>query len=406
MKSEVLEKKIAIHIQSEVQFFSLKPLLDELKRLKYDFKIVIDYFKNDESGYNKMSTQTAKLIMAAGFKVYDIEDFSNDVFDLYLTSYVDEKIKANCFAKFEYGTLNIKPSLTYTPETMGGFHAFLCQSTVTKTLLQAYGMTFSVENLRFYGKKRKALNRRKAKVLFAPTYNDEETEEDLANVIRELKKEFIVAVKGHHGTQYLNANAGKKDILEQLADEYYTSETSLSDLILDADVCLFGNSSAIAEALYMNVPCAIFARDLDLFKIGDLHTTQYEIVEEGYIPWTDDIKLVRKIIEEAMSEKYRERQMKLSNKFFTKEFKTGVQGYLDVINYLLCDKDAMDYLKLKKYIKSVERDEKKRLEDIIKNDKDIINNDNALFEDYAKRKLYKLADKLYKIEGKFIHGKS
>ena len=130
------KKKIAVHIQSEVQFFTLAPLLRELKKMPYWLEVVTDGFNDDQSGYKEMASGTMELIKKAGFKPKFLDDFPNEVFDIYLTPYIDGKIRAKCYLKYEYGTLNIKPNLTYTPEVMSGYHGFLCQSTVTTNWLQ------------------------------------------------------------------------------------------------------------------------------------------------------------------------------------------------------------------------------------------------------------------------------
>ncbi len=394
-------KKIAVHIQSEVQFFSLAPLLKKLKELPYRLEIVTDGFDGDESGYKEMATGTMALIKKAGFKPKLLTDFSDEIFDIYLTPYIDKKIKAKCYLKYEYGTLNIKPNLTFTPEMMCEYHGFLCQSTVTTCLLQVYGKTFPVENLRFFGKKKKVVKRDKKQVLFAPTYNDKDDEAELAKIVKNLKKNYRVVVKSHHGMEYLKENAGKKQTLEDLADEYYGSEVSLSDLILKSDVCLFGNSSAIAEALYVGVPCAIVASDLDYFKLGDVHTTQYEFVQDDLIPYCEDSNGVNEVIKATLSDKYKKKQQQLAHEIFPAEYHTGVEGYLKVIEYFLNDALAQDYLILHDFnVREgvVMREKARRY-------KEELDRKSAELDDYSKRKLNKLAAKIYKIEGRIINGK-
>ena len=63
----VPKKKIAVHIQSEVQFFTLEPLLKELKKQPYSVEIVTDIFENNESGYKEMAASVVQLIKKAGY---------------------------------------------------------------------------------------------------------------------------------------------------------------------------------------------------------------------------------------------------------------------------------------------------------------------------------------------------
>ena len=394
----VPKKKIAVHIQSEVQFFTLEPLLKELKKQPYSVEIVTDIFENNESGYKEMAASVVQLIKKAGYNPKSLDSFKDTVFDAYLTPYIDNKVKSKCYLKYEYGTLNIKPNLTYIPAVMQEYHGFLCQSTITNNMLQVYGRTFPVDNLRFFGKKKKTVKREKPQVLFAPTYNDVDTEDELVEIVKNLKKKYYVVVKGHHGTEFLKKNASKKQVLVDLADKYYGSEASLSNLILESDVCLFGNSSVIGEALYVGVPCAVATGDLDYFKLGDIHTTQFLFVRDGYIPYAKTAADVNKAIEAALSKKMIEKQKELSQKIFPKEYRTGVKGYLDVINYFLYDEVAQDYLKL--HDQNIE--EKMTLKKELEQAKAKV----EVLEDIEKRKLNRMAAKIYKLEGKIRHGKS
>ena len=403
MASRVKKGKIAIHIQSEVQFFSLVPLLNELKKNKYDFQIVTDLFEDDKSGYKSMAEGVRKLLKDNGFVTKSLQALGDTVFDVYLTTYIDDHIKAKCYLKYEYGTLNIKPNLTYLPCAMQQFHGFLCQSTVTNELLKAYGATFPVDNLRFWNKKKTKRSSKRTRVLFAPTYNEQESEQELVEIIKELKKEYHVIVKGHHGTNYLKENQGKKDALVKEADEYYGSDACLSDLILSSDVCLFGNSSAIGEALYAGVPCAVFAKDLDYFKMEGMHTTQYYLVEDGVLPYTNKIKDVNCIIKAALSDKYCKKQKQCGDSLFPSEFHTGVDGYMKVIDYFLNECLAQEYCTLHDYVVNDSINKDKIIHslesELVELNKQLDKN-NALLERNSRRKLYKIADKIYAIRGK------
>lgn len=396
---------IAVHIQSEVQVFSLLPLLERLKSDGgYDLQIVVDEFTTDTSGFKDVAASATELLKSSGFFPKSIDSFPDTVFDIYLTPYIDGVIKARYFLKYEYGTLNIKPNLTYIPEVMEKYHGFLCQSTTTSNLLSAYGKTFPVDNLRFFGKKRKSPKREKPQILFAPTYNDDDSVEEIAEAIKTLKPHFRIIVKGHHGTQFLKSNQDKKKTLESLADAYYGSETSLSDLILESDVCIFGNSSAIAEAIYVNVPCLIFAHNLDLFKLYDIHTTQFKLVESGYLPRCSNPKNILKTVQETLSPRVKAKQQQLADVLFPKEYHTGIEGYLSAIEFFLHSPDAEDYSRLHdrildSYKKTIAEKDQSNAEL-----NQIISRQQLLLDNYEKGKLYKLATKLYKIEGKIIHG--
>ncbi len=385
------QRKIAIHIQSEVQFFSLAPLIKELER-KYRVVLVADLFEGNKDGYNEMINGVKKLLSKNGYALHDLHEFEDDEFDLYLTTYVDGIIKAKCYLKYEYGTLNIKPNLTFIPEVMEKYHGFLCQSTITYELLKAYGATFPVDNLRFYHKqKQKAQNNQKV-VLFAPTYNDQKDDENLEKALQQIKKHYHIIVKSHHGTAYLKNNNNQKTILEKYADEYYGSDVCLSDLILKADVCVFDNSSALAEALYADVPCAIFAKDLDYFKLGKIHTTQYKLVKSKVLPYTDKAENILSTLEDALSAKYIKAQQACAKQLFPAEFRTGVDGYIKAVEWFLEDDNAKDYCRLHDLI--VEK--RGNAEALIRENKRL----TSEIEEIKSSRAFRLATKLGKIRRK------
>lgn len=397
------KKRIAVHIQSEVQWFSVAPLLEALKKSQYKIVVLIDGHEGDAEGAG-MALDMRSFLRKNGYGAVFFSECIDDCFDLMIAPYIDGKVNARCYLKYEYGTLNVKPNLTYTPHFMDRFDGFLCQSTVTANLLSAYGKTFLVDNLRFCGMKKKNFSpaKKKKTVLFAPTFNDSLTEDDLGKIIDNLKSKYRVIVKGHHGTEYLVCNREKKDILVQKADKYYGPKTNLSELIVDADVCLFGNSSAVGEALYAGVPCLVFAEDLNLFSYGELQTTLSEFAADGDLLVCKDLGMIEKMIEEAMSIAYRDRQKRLSQRIFPLSARDGVKGYLEVIDAFMNDRDTRDYLILHRYMINEKyydlgyyKNELKEAEEKCKKMVEY----KEMLDDYRKRKLYRLADKIYRLEG-------
>ena len=396
------KRTIALHIQTEVQFYALEPLLKELKKCPYELIILIEKHEGDDDGQFEKSRGTVELMKQYGYKVEYTEENQDKVFDLCLTPYMDGVINARCYLKYEYGSLNTKPILTYLPSIMRGFHGFLCNSTDGVNLLSVYGRTFPVDNLRFLGKKKQVNKSKKKIILFAPTYNDEYDAKENAKIIEELKKKYHVIVKAHHGINYLKINAEKKKQIQKGPDEYYGSEVNIVDLLMRADVCLANNSSVIGDAMRAGVPCVVFTHDIDLFRWQDFHTTQYTLYKEGKLLVCKDVKNIVKTVDEALTTKYKKNWKELEDRFFPKEYRTGVKGYLDAINYYLNDPDAEKAIILHDYNIS------ETVDAINKRDADVrkLLDDNDLMrgalDDFSKRKLYKLADKFYKLEGKVI----
>lgn len=407
-----MNRKIAIQVQSEVQFFSIAPVLEELKKTSYNFTVIVNDYDSDENGYKEMMGALITFIKNKGYEVKTVAECREDILDLCLAPYMFKDIKAKCYLKYEYGTLNVKPNLTYIPEALEGFHGFLCQSTVTADLLAVYGKTFLVDNLRFFGKnKKKRPEREKKIVLFAPTYNDKEEIEELVQMVKKMKEKYHVIIKGHHGTEYLKNNAKQKDALVGVADEYFGSETNLAELLMDADIFLSGNSSSIAEAIYAEVPCLIFAKELDYFKLENIHTTQFELVRDGLVPYCNNVDEINTKIEEALSNDIRKKQKKLVSQFFPQKA-SGTKGYIEIIKYFLEDETAQDYVKLHDFVindRKRKADEyKKKYEDIDRKHKYCLMElatKNLILEDNQKKKLYKVADEIYRVKNRISGSK-
>jgi len=399
-------KTIAVHIQSEVQFYSLEPLLRDLVKGPYKVTILIEKHLGDNDGWREMSAGTIELMKEYGYSPKYTEDYKNKEFDLCLTPYADRLIKAKCNLKYEYGGMRIKPRTTYAPEILSGFHGFLCTNEDEANLFSAYGKTFKVDSLRFLGKRRVVNKKKKKIVLFAPTFNDDGSAEDNAEIVRQLKKKYYVIVKSHHGTKYLKKNLKEKRSLDDSeADEIYGSEKNLIDLIMRADICLTGSSGVIADALYCGIPCVVFAHNLDYFKWKNLHTIQYKMYHNKQLIAYSDAKKTNDVIVGALTKKYKDQWYKNGEEMIPKEFRTGVEGYLKIINYFLNSSEAEDYIKIHDYYMDYwdEKDRLIRRKDVeLEELRKTIRLQQETIEDFQKRKLYKLADVAYNLEGKIL----
>ena len=384
----MLNKKIALCVKSEVQFYSLLPLFKELKKKKYKFKVLVPSYEWQQD-LKPMGQNVKRMVEEAGYEMMVVNGIVKEKFDLYITAYMGPEVDAKCYLKYEYGTLNVKPISTDRPEILAGFHGFMCQSTVTANYFAAYGRTFLVDNLRFSGKKKTKNKTARKKILFAPTYNDTGDSSDLIEIVNRLKKKYYVIVKGHHGTAYLDDKKDQKDALVEIADEYYGPDRNIADLMMGVDVCLTGNSSVIGEALYAEVPCAVFAYDLDEFRLPDVHTTQYKYVRDGLLPYTNDVKKIEKTIEKALTKEIIEKQKRLGREILPLEKRNGAKGYIEIIDYFLNSPDVEDYIGLHNYKNRIIQEEKEELDKY-----------KVLVDSYKNRKLHKLANKVYKLVGR------
>lgn len=407
MKKE--EKSIGVHIQTEVQFYAIEPVLQELKKYPYKTTILIERHEDDVEGQKEKARGVTQLMKEHGFSVEYSEDNEKTIFDLGLTPYMDGRVKAKCYLKYEYGSLNTKPALTYIPSITAGFHGLLCPSTDGVNMLACYGRTFPVDNLRFLGKKKRRNTKNRKIVLFAPTYNDEYDAEDNARIIAQLKKHYYVIVKAHHGIKYLKINKNKKEMLQKGPDEYYGSEISIVDLLMRADVCLANCSSVIGDAMRADVPCAVYTKDIDAFRWKDFHSTQYDLYKSGKLLVCNNPDRIVETINQALEKKYIHNWRKVSDSFFPKEYRTGVKGYMDVIDYYLNDPVAKKAVMLQDYYSSYWRDEIKLRENVIDEMDNYIkvleqtrDNLTEALKAYSQSRIYRVAGKIYRVSKKFI----
>ena len=129
--------RIAVQIQSEVQLFSLEVLLREMLKIYSCVDVIVDDYDGNQLGYDEIARGVKRILSKENFKYREINDLQDSFYDVALLPYMDKRIKSRYYLKYEYGTLNIKPSLTYLPHLLEGFHGILCQSVVTREILKA-----------------------------------------------------------------------------------------------------------------------------------------------------------------------------------------------------------------------------------------------------------------------------
>lgn len=361
----------------------------------------MDYHIDKTSPIAKTIIHSKEFLTARGYKIHSLQSASNKKYNLCLSAYYHPGINAKCWLRFDYGCVNAKPSLTATSSVLLPFHASLCASTHTADICEVFGKTHILENLRFYKlKKGNRPDTDKKVVLFAPTYNDELTVEEISDAILTLKKDYYVIIKSHHATEYRPDGAELKNKLIELADEYADPDTSIAELLMRCDACLVNNSSAWADAVYAGVPVAILSKNLDQFRLGEAHTPQYKYVHTGYLPHCNKASALRGTMKELFRPDTLKKQKELAGLLFPPSSKTGVKGYLDVINYYLSP-EAEDYLHYhdhnQAYVSGLTQLEPKL--PALEAEVSALKSANAYQEDllhsYQTGKLYRLSKKLY-----------
>ena len=147
------------------------------------------------------------------------------------------------------------------------------------------------------------------------------------------------------------------------------------------------------------MPCVVYTHDIDAFRWMDFHSTQYDLYKAGDLLVCGKPKQVQKMMDRALSNEYKKNWNKLAERFYPKEFRTGVKGYLDVINYYLNDSEAQKAILLHNYYILEQNNE------LLRRDMEIeqLRKENLAqkeeIEMFRNGKLYKMATKTYSAYG-------
>lgn len=428
----MVKRDIAITIQNYVQFVNVRAGIDELMNMGYSVDIYCPE-SHDKQGYGSMYDDIRKYLKTNGYKVFNkVQDYEYKVL---LEPYPFLNITAKYYIKYRYGCISAKPSLVYSPYNFVKYDAILCSGSYDSNYLSAFSKTYQTGNMKYIGfKKKKKNSKGKKNLIYLPTYGDGCSIDLIIEELNKLREKYYVIVKIHHGTNFLNNEQNRINKLRDCVDEYYDSHKNLSELLEIADVVLTDNSGALFEALYTDTPVAIFCDDVNKHKIGNFNTIQYELVEKGIIPYTNNKNQLNKILDMALSKQYIEKQNNWNKRSFyhPKDLK---KDFVELIVKFLRDEIDNRYYEMHHLLKKeyyemhdtiISKD--KIIEDInqniselnssilnLENKNELVNNklqeknfvisnlevENSRLEKalsyYENGKLYKIAKKIYKL---------
>ena len=408
-----MQKDIAVTIQNFVQYQSLEPVFKEFKKCNYNFDIFVPIAK-DPWGLDKMFNEIYDYLVSIGYSPKRTVDKTIE-YKILLEPYPMDyyfKINHKYRLKYKYGAITSKPNPCLKPDDNIYFDGIFCTSDYEAQYLEAYSNAYVVGNLKFYKYNKIKTNNKKKVLLYLPTYGNLNSISKCASQLAKLKDEYYIITKSHHGTNYFDYEKGNEKQLEDLFDEHYSSKTSIVSLLMKADVVLSDNSGSISEAIYGNVPVAIFADNINP-ALGNFNSFQYECVEKKIIPYSNNPHDLSKIIKEALSTKIINKQKELSKELFKLKGNDTVKAFMTVISNYLSDNINIKYYQLHHLVID-NFNEKNRLEqEIVKlrNDIDLLKNELAesnlskskLQEElhyYEIGKLYKVSKKIYATKNK------
>jgi len=265
--------------------------------------------------------------------------------------------------RYKYSLISAKPNPVFTVGWTIVFDAVLCYTRREAELLSAYTKTFVVGPMKYKGFEKCAERPNdKPVLLYLPTFGDISSVDSIEDALKSLKDEYHIVVKAHHTTQHREDERNRIDVLKSNSDEYYDQSTDLVQLLKRVDVVLSDNSGSIFEAIYAEVPVAIYNEGtLNNRKLGNVNTLQYKLVEKGTIPYTDNINEVGSILKKAIEKREAQRAEKAD---FSKE-KDVTKEFVDTMKlFLKEDRSKSDYYAMHDVIRNKFLNQKKEIADL------------------------------------------
>lgn len=414
-----MKKDIAIVILNYIQYINIKPGIDRLLELGYSVDIIspIDN-ENDTSGFHEMFKNINGFLKEKQYNVYDKEpDFE---YKILLEPYPYVKLKSKYKIRYRYGVLSAKPNKVYLPENYLTYDAILCSGSYDANYLSVFSKTYITGNMKYINFHKKK-HEGKPILLYLPTYGEESSIDSIASYLNKLRKNFYIIAKVHHGTSFLKNEIYRFELLKNNVDKLYDQYMDLSSLLKTTDVVLTDNSGSIFEALYVKIPVAIFADNVNQNKLLGFDTIQSELVNAGIIPYSNEPKDLEKIINKALSKQTYDLQKEWSktNLYHPKDL---VKDFIKVIINFMNDDIDLRYYEMHKILKEnyynnlaiiAAMNDKNYIQEVttkelqIQNDKLIKEKESLLKEKesllkqlnyYKTGQLYKIAHKLYEIK--------
>ena len=309
-------KDIAVVILNRIQYENIILGLKELKKHGYSVDIYCSDGGDDKSGFADMFNDIAEHCKSGDFTVYRKPD-PNSEYKILLEPYPALNINAKYKIKYRYSNISAKPNIVYKPENYIMYDAILCSGDYDSNYLSVFSKTYKTANLKYHNFKKSELRKSNKKhLLYLPTYGEESSIEEIIDVLDDLKQQYYIIAKIHHGTNFLVNEHNRISLLKDKVDELHDSHTPLPELLKITDVILTDNSGSIFEGIYTEIPVAVFCDDINKNKTGIFNTTQFELFKDGILPYTNNPNKIPDILNSALSEDIIRKQHEWNQKNF------------------------------------------------------------------------------------------
>ena len=311
--------KVAFVVDSLIQFYRVQNAAKELIASGAEVAV----FVPEDSGHNSSAADTLKAISEMGFSVFANAAKSETHYQVVLESYPLSDLPSMRGLKFDYRMkvpyflLAAKPSSSYIPYLQEPYDAAFVFSKYEADTFQAYGRSHFVDPPNFANlRKARKVEGGRPKLLYLPTFNDKVSEdyEAMLRAFEPLRSRFHIVVKMHSATQYLDEEAAHRTALLRIGHEVLDQSADLASVLEEFDVVIAGNSAAVFDAIYAEVPVCVLSEDVNRFRMyGD--TPLFSFVESGTIPQAKSFGELERAVDAALQ--LREEQLTLKSEQFT-----------------------------------------------------------------------------------------
>ncbi|WP_018887665.1 class I SAM-dependent methyltransferase [Paenibacillus massiliensis] len=332
---------LAFVFHNLVTYESMRNVLFKLKENDIPFDIIVPVSESDENA--QLMFEDTALFISKEFSnvMLGIENPNiryKAVFYPFLPFFFS--VESDYVVRYQYGIG--KAEYNFDIWSMS-FDYILCQSDYDYRALKNYTQAKLLGNPKFLNSAKTVPNE-DFTILYMPTYGELSSLDERFELITKLKEKYNIKIKLHHMTLYYEPERVKKikEVFE--AEEIFTHENFLNDILGEIDLIITDTSGSIFDSIQYGIPLALLKKKSQVFH-GSPTPLEEQLVMEGKIPTIyseNDFELVQNI-KEHYSEQCEKVEI-LKQQIFPIAIEDAVENYYRFIQELL--KNNVDLLSL------------------------------------------------------------
>ncbi|MCY9703053.1 glycosyltransferase [Paenibacillus alvei] len=323
---------IAFVIHNTVLYETIKPVLRELERLNIGYDLFIPEIYEDK--WRDMAADTYEFLKSIHQKVELINDKPQKNYTIAFYPYLPYYIEVDSVYTIRYQYGMAKPNWNFGAWSLR-FDYILCNSTYDYSVLRTYAACEITGLLKFanFQKIKSGRDNDRPNLLYLPTYGVESSIEQVISELEQLRNEFNITIKLHHGTTYLEQ--ARVELIKGIFPEVLDHRDSLVDLIARTDVILSDGSGAIFDALYTDTPIVIFPQ-MESNSFEGLLSLEGEMVRGNIVPVVKEKEQLReKLLTALFDETIIKKRREFANDLFPVNGKATIHKIINIIHDLL-----------------------------------------------------------------------